>query len=509
MEQKVRGEQPFQVLSTSFTISPSSSGYDLYFSADGREYTNLFTVGAGVNRQVTQVAAGSYYLLFGNTDEVTINWILNCESGSGGGGGGYVLPPATQNTLGGVKIGSGVTVASDGTISVEGGGGGDYIVVDQLSDITDPYNGMLVYVKYKRLNGWAIDASQISEGYVANIHYDGTEGTRVQVYRSSTSFFWGWHNDATDWTWGQNIWYKIDTQNGIFYCACEDPNAYVDNLDPSATSAATAAEITIDKLYMYDGNEWVEKMFAPREYYINNMNNSERAALFNEISTLLRNNNDSINIPVLLRNYKFYAKYIIDGQRWGEVFFSNFEGGDIWLIGCKPTKLTFPFDMYRIGVILHPDGTVDYDASTISMPSIPYFLSVSFGNEDIGGLSFNTSTGEFTLGGVDYASGDTTTPVQDVYDYLLVINGLLTRAGEYDDGAGTIYKCINVHTLTITDNGEDITLTSPVISAKGITSYTVDDIEFNREITFDYGAWKLVMDVAESNVGINLRMQHS
>jgi hypothetical protein len=41
---------------------------------------------------------------------------------SGGGGGSYTLPPATDTTLGGVKIGSGVNVTSDGTISVNGGG---------------------------------------------------------------------------------------------------------------------------------------------------------------------------------------------------------------------------------------------------------------------------------------------------------------------------------------------------------------------------------------------------
>lgn len=35
------------------------------------------------------------------------------------GGGGYVLPAATQTRLGGVKIGNGINVASDGTISVD------------------------------------------------------------------------------------------------------------------------------------------------------------------------------------------------------------------------------------------------------------------------------------------------------------------------------------------------------------------------------------------------------
>lgn len=40
----------------------------------------------------------------------------------GGGGGGYTLPTATASRLGGVKIGAGVTVQEDGTISVSGGG---------------------------------------------------------------------------------------------------------------------------------------------------------------------------------------------------------------------------------------------------------------------------------------------------------------------------------------------------------------------------------------------------
>lgn len=42
----------------------------------------------------------------------------NFSDGDGGGGGSYVLPTATADRLGGVKVGSGVTVQEDGTISV-------------------------------------------------------------------------------------------------------------------------------------------------------------------------------------------------------------------------------------------------------------------------------------------------------------------------------------------------------------------------------------------------------
>lgn len=135
MQLKINGEQPFQVLSTNFTIGPSESGYDLYFSADGISgYSKLFTVGANTNRQVTQVAAGSYYILSGNTDEVTVNWIKEC-GGQGGGGGSYVLPTASETTLGGVKIGSGITIDENGAISAEGGsaGGPKVVYFNQLS----------------------------------------------------------------------------------------------------------------------------------------------------------------------------------------------------------------------------------------------------------------------------------------------------------------------------------------------------------------------------------------
>lgn len=120
MQIKITNEQPFQVLGTNFTIGPSSSGYDLMFSADGVEYSKLFTVGANTNRQVTQVAAGSYYFLSGNTDTVTVNWMKNC-GGSGSGGGSYVLPVASSDTLGGIKVGSGLTMSGD-TLNANTGG---------------------------------------------------------------------------------------------------------------------------------------------------------------------------------------------------------------------------------------------------------------------------------------------------------------------------------------------------------------------------------------------------
>ena len=55
--------------------------------------------------------------------EICASLALFCTSGGGGGGvgdggSGYVLPPATEDKLGGVKVGPGLNVGPDGTLSV-------------------------------------------------------------------------------------------------------------------------------------------------------------------------------------------------------------------------------------------------------------------------------------------------------------------------------------------------------------------------------------------------------
>lgn len=60
-------------------------------------------------------------------------------------GGGGSVPIATRDTAGIVKVGSGLSVDSGGTLSAEGGG--NYIIVDNLSAVTNPQEGMMAYVK--------------------------------------------------------------------------------------------------------------------------------------------------------------------------------------------------------------------------------------------------------------------------------------------------------------------------------------------------------------------------
>ncbi|MBO7323306.1 MAG: hypothetical protein J6U51_06975, partial [Bacteroidales bacterium] len=72
-------------------------------------------------------------------------------------GNTYTLPAATSEVLGGVKIGEGISIDSAGTISVSGVSAEEkYFVVDALSAVTNPTEGMAVYVKGEEITGYTI-----------------------------------------------------------------------------------------------------------------------------------------------------------------------------------------------------------------------------------------------------------------------------------------------------------------------------------------------------------------
>lgn len=104
----ISGEQPFQVLSDSFSVSPSQSGYDLYLSADGFNYSRFATVASGTTKQFTGMNNGNYYILSGNTSEVKVNWERDCGGGGGGAAGVSSLDgqtgALTTKTIGGQSI---------------------------------------------------------------------------------------------------------------------------------------------------------------------------------------------------------------------------------------------------------------------------------------------------------------------------------------------------------------------------------------------------------------------
>ena len=162
MQLKVVGEAPFQVLATNFVLGPSNEGFTLQVSADGVNFSNLFSVGANVTKMVTAVASGAFYRCLGNNSEIIVNWRKQCSDGQGGGGSEYNLPTAgvgDNGILGGVKVdGDTITINENGVISAEGG--------SASSDILLPLNELPSTAEEGEVRALHTD-EHIGEGWMA------------------------------------------------------------------------------------------------------------------------------------------------------------------------------------------------------------------------------------------------------------------------------------------------------------------------------------------------------
>lgn len=71
----ISGETPFQVMAHSFSVSPSTSGYTLAYSADGIGYTN-YSEATPANEVliVNGVGNNMFFKAVGNTDSITITY---------------------------------------------------------------------------------------------------------------------------------------------------------------------------------------------------------------------------------------------------------------------------------------------------------------------------------------------------------------------------------------------------------------------------------------------------
>lgn len=54
---------------------------------------------------------------------------------SEGGGGGYTLPVASVNTLGGIKVGEGLSITPQGVLSATGSSGGAIVIADTEQEV--------------------------------------------------------------------------------------------------------------------------------------------------------------------------------------------------------------------------------------------------------------------------------------------------------------------------------------------------------------------------------------
>ena len=87
------------------------------------------------------------------------------------GGDTYVLPPATANTLGGVKIGEGVNVTSDGTISING----NTVSEDVINNYGDQIANNIANNYADQIVNAAISSDQETEEMLDDVYGDDDE----------------------------------------------------------------------------------------------------------------------------------------------------------------------------------------------------------------------------------------------------------------------------------------------------------------------------------------------
>ena len=117
-------------VATDAILGGVKQGTNVSIGADGTLSATDTTYSAGTN---VQISAQNVISATDTTYTAGTNVQISAENVISATDTVYTLSPATSSTLGGVKIGSGVNVAADGTISVSGGGGGS----STLSGLTD------------------------------------------------------------------------------------------------------------------------------------------------------------------------------------------------------------------------------------------------------------------------------------------------------------------------------------------------------------------------------------
>ena len=317
---KITGEQPFQVLSDSFSVSPSESGYDLYLSADGINYSNFATVAANTTRQFTGMNNGNYYKLVGNTGEVKVNWERDCHGGGGGGAAGVSSLDGQTGALT-TKTINGNSILGSGDIVISGGSGAEnYVIVNDLSAITNPVEGMIAFTpaysassivtkdvyKFQKIDastpGFAFSLSTSGWDPWMPIGFDiyngGFYDENWTVYIENDD---NWHSFEFGYEGGY-INYKAhfdpDTPSNSYFLVDKDifdEYQFTYELDDwssgepvtvstvtETTDTSTVITRTTSRFYQRQGGNW-QVVSIPNVYFLEDMSSQEIADLANEI----------------------------------------------------------------------------------------------------------------------------------------------------------------------------------------------------------------------------------
>lgn len=224
----ISNEDIFQVLSSSFSIGPSETGYELQVGADSRSFTTLFSVGANTPRMVTNVANGSYFRLKNNTGNVKVNWERVCSDDSGGGFDPSVLEPYWTSA----QTQSAITIVEDHLFDVE---------EVTASALTELHEGLMeVSGRSVDLSGYYTSAQ--TEDAISAATAGKADAANVYIPRYARFPLWNTQGIITGTT-GYDYFNKGNSINGITYTALQTNNYHYSIYAP--TTPGTAGEILV------------------------------------------------------------------------------------------------------------------------------------------------------------------------------------------------------------------------------------------------------------------------
>lgn len=149
------------------------------------------------------------------------------------------------------------------------------------------------------------------------------------------------------------------------------------------------------------------------------------------------------------------------------------------------------------------DGSYDSNYWGGKSPSDLRAGYVRFGNDSRGGLTYDADNDRFKYDSQYIATGDTTTVYDDLIDNRMTDN--LFENAPIDGNLA----CLDINLLYVVESGETKEYSQPLLSRKTFsTPVTIDNRDFYKEITYNYGDWKLtaLYGADDGNNAANLRI---
>lgn len=204
--------------------------------------------------------------------------IVNKYQGNGGGGGGsYVLPAATANRLGGIKVGDGLSVTPDGTLSSsasdfnklmavselpESAETGDVVALSSetgetitfnVSDVVFGEGEDILEISGDGLHTLTVNAFHDAENQVNVLKLTNSLNEEYLVEDGSSAMLPASTNDELIWTW------KADLNNGVVTIKLydDDNEAYLPLSTSNISLNVCDAKVngTFVGVYQYEGQQ--------------------------------------------------------------------------------------------------------------------------------------------------------------------------------------------------------------------------------------------------------------